>query len=134
MAGCDTAKPGSVSLAEAAPMRAVLAGTVSSRAEARREHAGGEALRTHRTLYQPTQRSEEHTSELQSPVHLVCRLLLEKKNEHCDCYKGCSAICEGRCAHDQSFGVACWGAFTGGIDGCGHQGVDGVATIARPCA
>src|SRR5690348_17567219 len=26
------------------------------------------------------QRSEEHTSELQSPVHLVCRLLLEKKN------------------------------------------------------
>src|SRR5438876_2532250 len=28
------------------------------------------------------QRSEEHTSELQSPVHLVCRLLLEKKNIH----------------------------------------------------
>src|SRR4051794_41371213 len=28
-------------------------------------------------------RSEEHTSELQSPVHLVCRLLLEKKkNTH----------------------------------------------------
>src|SRR5438876_7439651 len=26
-----------------------------------------------------TIRSEEHTSELQSPVHLVCRLLLEKK-------------------------------------------------------
>src|SRR5690348_17682566 len=25
-------------------------------------------------------RSEEHTSELQSPVHLVCRLLLEKNN------------------------------------------------------
>src|SRR5438876_9291589 len=25
------------------------------------------------------ERSEEHTSELQSPVHLVCRLLLEKK-------------------------------------------------------
>src|SRR5690348_18222373 len=25
-------------------------------------------------------RSEEHTSELQSPVHLVCRLLLERKN------------------------------------------------------
>src|SRR5256885_4680946 len=38
-------------------------------------------------------RSEEHTSELQSPCNLVCRLLLEKKNEralppngrlHCD--------------------------------------------------
>src|SRR5438876_7120803 len=28
-----------------------------------------------------SERSEEHTSELQSPVHLVCRLLLEKKNQ-----------------------------------------------------
>src|SRR5690348_17780968 len=28
---------------------------------------------------QESRRSEEHTSELQSPVHLVCRLLLEKK-------------------------------------------------------
>src|SRR5690348_18090639 len=28
-----------------------------------------------------SQRSEEHTSELQSPVHLVCRLLLEKKKK-----------------------------------------------------
>src|SRR6266581_7810471 len=27
-------------------------------------------------------RSEEHTSELQSPVHIVCRLLLENKNQH----------------------------------------------------
>src|SRR5207244_9741892 len=27
-------------------------------------------------------RSEEHTSELQSPDHLVCRLLLEKKKDH----------------------------------------------------
>src|SRR2546429_1016435 len=29
-----------------------------------------------------TVRSEEHTSELQSRLHLVCRLLLEKKNGH----------------------------------------------------
>src|SRR5690242_21484366 len=29
-------------------------------------------------------RSEEHTSELQSHVNLVCRLLLEKKNNHFD--------------------------------------------------
>src|SRR5256885_5396910 len=28
-------------------------------------------------------RSEEHTSELQSPCNLVCRLLLEKKNNVC---------------------------------------------------
>ena len=29
---------------------------------------------------QKWERSEEHTSELQSPDHIVCRLLLEKKN------------------------------------------------------
>src|SRR5258708_15413910 len=32
------------------------------------------------SLPRQAQRSEEHTSELQSPDHLVCRLLLEKKN------------------------------------------------------
>src|SRR5258708_28485711 len=32
-------------------------------------------------LYLIEQRSEEHTSELQSPDHLVCRLLLEKKKK-----------------------------------------------------
>src|SRR5256885_3474050 len=31
------------------------------------------------------QRSEEHTSELQSPCNLVCRLLLEKKKQIDDC-------------------------------------------------
>src|SRR5258708_24398256 len=31
-------------------------------------------------------RSEEHTSELQSPDHLVCRLLLEKKNNDANTY------------------------------------------------
>src|SRR2546426_7269316 len=35
------------------------------------EHSGG-------------RRSEEHTSELQSPCNLVCRLLLEKKKKYCD--------------------------------------------------
>src|SRR2546426_2323053 len=30
---------------------------------------------------EPDLRSEEHTSELQSPCNLVCRLLLEKKNK-----------------------------------------------------
>src|SRR5690348_18167312 len=32
-------------------------------------------------------RSEEHTSELQSPVHLVCRLLLEKKKQQQRCIR-----------------------------------------------
>src|SRR3989442_3593631 len=34
-------------------------------------------------------RSEEHTSELQSRPHLVCRLLLEKKKKHCMRYFLC---------------------------------------------
>src|SRR5437764_10636320 len=38
---------------------------------ARPEALGGEAV----------DRSEEHTSELQSPMYLVCRLLLEKKKQ-----------------------------------------------------
>src|SRR5256885_11071480 len=37
------------------------------------------------------QRSEEHTSELQSPCNLVCRLLLEKKiSDHIHRYIQCS--------------------------------------------
>src|SRR5256885_6873827 len=47
-----------------------LSGTYTGRG------AGGEGLRTHL-------RSEEHTSELQSPCNLVCRLLLEKKKNIC---------------------------------------------------
>src|SRR5437879_7304621 len=35
-------------------------------------------LRTQRPLRDALDRSEEHTSELQSPMYLVCRLLLEK--------------------------------------------------------
>src|SRR5256885_9733218 len=40
----------------------------------------------------PRERSEEHTSELQSPCNLVCRLLLEKKkkNMHRLCVIECS--------------------------------------------
>src|SRR5258708_23443617 len=38
----------------------------------------------------PEPRSEEHTSELQSPDHLVCRLLLEKKKtQSLYCYNLC---------------------------------------------
>src|SRR5689334_23721414 len=47
------------------------------------------ALRPHRnrspfgrTMSCRGSRSEEHTSELQSQFHLVCRLLLEKKKKH----------------------------------------------------
>src|SRR2546429_5703016 len=36
-------------------------------------------------------RSEEHTSELQSRLHLVCRLLLEKKKKNIHIYSGTRA-------------------------------------------
>src|SRR6266481_10017863 len=58
-----------LSLHDALPISGADA-AVSAHLERRlRAHAAG-----HR-------RSEEHTSELQSQVHLVCRLLLEKKKE-----------------------------------------------------
>src|SRR2546422_4017319 len=48
-------------------------------------------------------RSEEHTSELQSRLHLVCRLLLEKKKKHKEHGRGTTmnarnaATSDGRC-------------------------------------
>src|SRR3989442_10951576 len=47
-------------------------------------HSSGAAPATMTTMAsepQPPGRSEEHTSELQSRPHLVCRLLLEKKKK-----------------------------------------------------
>src|SRR2546422_4531705 len=38
-------------------------------------------VREARVVREPRRRSEEHTSELQSRLHLVCRLLLEKKKK-----------------------------------------------------
>src|SRR5207237_10403241 len=62
-----------------------LAGELRQRepvlAERLRRHGGRrpiEASREHPAI----RRSEEHTSELQSHLNLVCRLLLEKKNIH----------------------------------------------------
>src|SRR5258708_9627696 len=64
-------------------------GAVRRRLLLRRVPVLGLAPRAHRRQrYAPRQRepeqpgrSEEHTSELQSPDHLVCRLLLEKKKK-----------------------------------------------------
>src|SRR5437762_13935758 len=39
-------------------------------------------LKVHRSIASFRGRSEEHTSELQSPMYLVCRLLLEKKKKN----------------------------------------------------
>src|ERR1022692_586484 len=52
-------------------------------------------------------RSEEHTSELQSPCNLVCRLLLEKKKKHEEPFhtrKHCHAV-RGRPTHRRT---VCW--------------------------
>src|SRR6266581_5320648 len=47
----------------------------------RSEHADRDCSGPDRPGERRPRRSEEHTSELQSPVHLVCRLLLEKKKK-----------------------------------------------------
>src|SRR5436305_14032423 len=50
----------------------------------------GRAARRRVRCRAAARRSEEHTSELQSRPHLVCRLLLEKKNNCSQCL-GCAA-------------------------------------------
>src|SRR4051794_41519057 len=52
------------------------------------EHTRGLRARRRIQARYDVERSEEHTSELQSPVHLVCRLLLEKKKKHQDMMPG----------------------------------------------
>src|SRR5688500_19153972 len=49
-------------------------------------------------LFRAEDRSEEHTSELQSPCNLVCRLLLEKKKKS---HKKKHEIVENRTQHTQ---------------------------------
>src|SRR2546426_7615238 len=47
-------------------------------------HAASRRRRSPSSFPEKRGRSEEHTSELQSPCNLVCRLLLEKKKTHSD--------------------------------------------------
>src|SRR5438876_4890096 len=61
-----------LSLHDALPISAARSGPPWRRSPA---HPGRRRLR----------RSEEHTSELQSPVHLVCRLSLEKNKQNTQC-------------------------------------------------
>src|SRR2546426_7822063 len=77
-----------LSLHDALPISSELRRPEPPLARARRrpprDHS--HALRQHRRHPPAGRRSEEHTSELQSPCNLVCRLLLEKKKsiEHTD--------------------------------------------------
>src|SRR5256885_8362525 len=74
--------------------------------EARRDHADVVAVALVQAFWlseegqaanpESVHRSEEHTSELQSPCNLVCRLLLEKKKSNSDRARTC---CPTRRAH-----------------------------------
>src|SRR4051794_41215090 len=66
---------------EAEQNRTGLAAVDAEGAGEPRGPAGLRALEPDEVRAHLTSRSEEHTSELQSPVHLVCRLLLEKKKK-----------------------------------------------------
>src|SRR2546426_1774483 len=59
------------------------------------------APQVHRDHPVPVLRSEEHTSELQSPCNLVCRLLLEKKKRS----KARQSTCYG-CTSEDDFAPA----------------------------
>src|SRR2546426_3711930 len=62
---------------------------------------GGDRHHTRRRGRRPG-RSEEHTSELQSPCNLVCRLLLEKKKKNImQLYVGNSAVTLELLSHNQ---------------------------------
>src|SRR2546429_5653698 len=64
-----------LSLHDALPIFSAIGVPPSSRVET------ASYVRTLAKLGQNRHRSEEHTSELQSRLHLVCRLLLEKKKK-----------------------------------------------------
>src|SRR5690625_7689170 len=73
-----------LSLHDALPISSSSTGTTSSRCPGTRTASTSSAGRcSGRGPRRPAgwRRSEEHTSELQSRGHLVCRLLLEKKNK-----------------------------------------------------
>src|SRR5260370_3398445 len=53
-----------------------------SPAAKRHTHLSGKRTHESSASHSGNMRSEEHTSELQSHLNLVCRLLLEKKKEH----------------------------------------------------
>src|SRR2546426_8533807 len=66
--------------------RSAVEGAAGRRADARpfvsRTRAARRARKTTGRTVEWFRRSEEHTSELQSPCNLVCRLLLEKKKKN----------------------------------------------------
>src|SRR5256885_13147986 len=70
-----------LSLHDALPISCPIISTRAKTASSTSMCGGGQIARTRSSLWKKhsRKRSEEHTSELQSPCNLVCRLLLEKK-------------------------------------------------------
>src|SRR2546426_2279366 len=62
------------------PYTTLFRSEIVPRGDLHRQHSESRERRPHRISDCRKGRSEEHTSELQSPCNLVCRLLLEKKN------------------------------------------------------
>src|SRR5688500_19261318 len=60
---------------------AIVTGASSGIGEATAERLAKAGYTVYGTSRRAARRSEEHTSELQSPCNLVCRLLLEKKKK-----------------------------------------------------
>src|SRR5205807_9679556 len=78
------ARPQGPALPDQRQLRAARPARQKPRRRERREHVRLQPRRGLPLLpaqRQPRLRSEEHTSELQSPCNLVCRLLLEKKKK-----------------------------------------------------
>src|SRR5438876_11170693 len=71
-----------LSLHDALPISGTRSSTTGSPRTACARSAARISPAASRSSRSPSGRSEEHTSELQSPVHLVCRLLLEKKKKN----------------------------------------------------
>src|SRR5437764_10882570 len=65
-----------LSLHDALPILAITTAQIAAK------HVGKPRSSPNPEAVISTARSEEHTSELQSPMYLVCRLLLEKKKKH----------------------------------------------------
>src|SRR5260370_34534136 len=68
-----------LSLHDALPICVVLLGDASQRDKSAQSDIGEEDINSALRFDALVERSEEHTSELQSHLNLVCRLLLEKK-------------------------------------------------------
>src|SRR5439155_1867736 len=74
-------------------VRVDMAAAVNSADHAMDAHFAGAPVHTDFRNFgnKASKRSEEHTSELQSRGHLVCRLLLEKKKQYVLQYRTCCA-------------------------------------------